>query len=307
MEKEEPKSRPGYNKGLTLILDAHTDKISSGSVSDDFRGFMTTVDSGDTYPLTMQKGFLIRPGHQNYVVLDAVRVSADVEIKAVKPKNRNCYFDDENPLSMHKNYSQSSCILECYVDYARKTIEKENNVTGGCVPWFYPVEDRFVSKLCDPWQTTAFQEAMKNIPYSQCDECYPDCDTTIYDSSISAAPFRPCDHTNLGVSKICSLINGTMNPPIWANDIIKEYENLNPSGVPNYVQTSSKRMDNMRRYASKDKVDTLALKHKNDEQELYDAFEKDIAFVSFYFDKQTVVEYKKSVSMTWVGFLAKVI
>ena len=54
---------------------------------------MTTVDSGDTYPLTMQKGFLIRPGHQNYVVLDAVRVSADVEIKAVKPKSRNCYFD----------------------------------------------------------------------------------------------------------------------------------------------------------------------------------------------------------------------
>ena len=131
VDEGEPKSRPGYNKGLTLILDAHSDKISSGSVSDDFRGFMTAVDSGDKFPLTTQKGFLIRPGHQNYVVLDAVEVKADYAIKSIKAKKRNCYFSDEFPLRMHTNYSQSSCILECYVEYARKTIEKDSNITDG--------------------------------------------------------------------------------------------------------------------------------------------------------------------------------
>ena len=92
----EPKSRPGYNKGLTLILDAHTDRVSSGSVSDDFRGFVTVVDSGDKYPLTDQNGFLVRPGHQNYVVLSALQVKADDSVRGIRPDKRRCYFKDEN-------------------------------------------------------------------------------------------------------------------------------------------------------------------------------------------------------------------
>ena len=267
---------------------------------------MTTVDGGDRYPLTIENGFLIRPGHQNYVVLDALQVLADPGIKSIKPEKRKCYFSDEMPLHMHKKYSQSSCTLECYVEYARGTIEKEDNITGGCVPWFYPVTDEHVASLCDPWQITQFQDAMKSIPDSHCDYCLADCNTTLYGSSISAAPFRPCDHTNLGVSPICNLINGDMNPPIWANDVKNEYKHLNPFGVPDYIQPNPERMDNMRRYASKDKIGTLALRYKNDKEEFYDAFENDIAVVSFYFNKQTVIEYQKSKSMTLAGFLAKV-
>jgi hypothetical protein len=306
VKEGEPKSRPGYNKGLTLILDAHSNKISSGSVSDDFRGFMTAVDSGDKFPLTDQKGFLIRPGHQNYVVLDAVQVKADHAIKSIREEKRLCYFADEHPLKMHTNYSQSSCILECNVEYARKTIEKFDNITGGCVPWFYPVVDEYVHNLCDPWQITRFQDAMKSIPDSHCDYCHPDCDTTIYDSSISAAPFRPCDHTNLGVSQICNLINTDMNPPIWASDVETEYDELNPEGIPEYIKPTPLRMNNMRRYSPLEKIGTLALGYKNNKDRFYDAFQKDIAVVSFYFNKQTVVQYQKSLSMTWVGFLAKV-
>ena len=306
VEESEPQSRPGYNKGLTLILDAHTDRISSGSVSDDFRGFVATVNSGDEYPLTSQKGFLIRPGHQNYVILSAQQVKADPGIKSINPNNRNCYFSDERPLAMHKNYSQSNCILECYVEYARKSIEKKSNLTGGCVPWFYPVEDEHVFRLCDPWQIKEFQETMKSIPDGHCDYCFADCTTTMYDSSISAAPFRPCDHTNLGVSPICNLINGDMNPPIWSRDIMSEYENLNPTGVPDYILPRPDRMDNMRRYASEDKLQTLVFQHKNKKETFYDAFKEDIAVVSFYFDKQTVIQYEKSASLTFVGFLSKV-
>ena len=45
-------SQPGLTKGLTLILDAHTDRVSSGTVSDIFRGFVATIEGHDEYPLT---------------------------------------------------------------------------------------------------------------------------------------------------------------------------------------------------------------------------------------------------------------
>ena len=62
----------------------------------------------------------------------------------------------------------------------------------------------------------------------------------------------------------------------------------------------------MRRYASKDKLETLVFQHKNKKQTFYDAFKEDIAVVSFYYDKQTVIQYEKSLSLTFVGFLSKV-
>ena len=37
LDHNEPKSKSGKHKGLTLILDAHTDIISAGTVSEDFQ------------------------------------------------------------------------------------------------------------------------------------------------------------------------------------------------------------------------------------------------------------------------------
>ena len=36
-DDEEPTSKSGKNKGLTLFLDAHTDNVETGTVSDDVR------------------------------------------------------------------------------------------------------------------------------------------------------------------------------------------------------------------------------------------------------------------------------
>ena len=56
---KEPNTRPGQDKGLRLILDAHADRVSAGTVSDNFRGFITVVDGGDKYPLTTRNSFLV--------------------------------------------------------------------------------------------------------------------------------------------------------------------------------------------------------------------------------------------------------
>ena len=45
-------SQAGLTKGLVLVLDSHSDRVSSGTVSDIFRGFVATIEGHDEYPLT---------------------------------------------------------------------------------------------------------------------------------------------------------------------------------------------------------------------------------------------------------------
>ena len=51
-DKVEPKIYPGRAEGLQLVLDAHTDRLSSGSVYDNFCGFHVVIDGKDKYPFT---------------------------------------------------------------------------------------------------------------------------------------------------------------------------------------------------------------------------------------------------------------
>jgi hypothetical protein len=53
----------GRSKGLSLMLDAHSDLIAASSIPDDFRGFLAVIDSRTQYPITSGKSVLIRPGH----------------------------------------------------------------------------------------------------------------------------------------------------------------------------------------------------------------------------------------------------
>ena len=67
-----------------------------------------------------------------------------------------------------------------------------------CIPWFYPVPDNSSIKMCDPWEAKAFQNLIGKVPPELCNHCLPDCNKNIFRASVSAAPFRICDHTNLG-------------------------------------------------------------------------------------------------------------
>jgi len=58
----EPITQAGLNKGLTVMLDAHSDIWSSASVDSDFEGFTGLIDRIGSYPLMLQNGFQIRTG-----------------------------------------------------------------------------------------------------------------------------------------------------------------------------------------------------------------------------------------------------
>ena len=50
----------GINKGLYVMLDAHSDLFATGSSDSDFTGFTGLIDSGGSYPLVLQNGFQIQ-------------------------------------------------------------------------------------------------------------------------------------------------------------------------------------------------------------------------------------------------------
>ena len=78
--------------------------------------------------------------------------------------------------------------------------------------------------MCNPWDATKFVGKMKNISDDLCDYCLPDCNITIYETSVSSAPFQPCDHTNLESASMCKMSGNEFNPPPWLNDIKNQYQ-----------------------------------------------------------------------------------
>ena len=114
----EPIPQVGRKKGLQLVLDAHSDQISGGTVPEDFDGFYAVIDSSDKYPTVDKASVLIRAGHNNFVAMGATKVSADEGIKDMEPSKRNCLFYDEMKLNFHQNYTRANCLLECAMDFA---------------------------------------------------------------------------------------------------------------------------------------------------------------------------------------------
>ena len=56
---------------------------------------------------------------------------------------------------------------------------------------------------------------------------------------------------------------------------------------------------------TKEKVDALVFSVKNNETPVYDAYALDIAMVNFYFDKSTVLCYKRGQRMTEIDFISQ--
>ena len=56
------KIQPGKSKGLTVILDSHSDFYAAGSLEDDTKGFLGTIHPTGNFPMTTTGSFELRPG-----------------------------------------------------------------------------------------------------------------------------------------------------------------------------------------------------------------------------------------------------
>ena len=79
------------------------------------------------------------------------------------------------------------------------------------------------ASMCNPWDKAKFLEKMKIVAGDICNYCLPDCNGTIYETTVSSAPFQSCDHTNLESASMCKMSGSEFNPPPWLNDIKTQY------------------------------------------------------------------------------------
>ena len=300
--------KPGQRKGLMVFLDNHNDRVSSGTIFDSFTGFITVVDGINQFPLTFQKGVLIQPGYENSIAISAVNVHADSDVRTIPPKKRQCFFSDESPLKLYKSYSQSNCLLECSLDYTRKVMKSSNESNKECLPWFYPINEIKLG-FCDPWQTKTFLAIMSEIPIGVCSHCLPDCNVTIYDATISTAPIRFCDHTNLGASSLCTLDQNSvaMNPSLLSGPIQNEFWTAFEGKMPEFAVPSVENLPSKRMYVTSNlKMQNLVFKSHVAKMPSYDAFQKDIALVNFFYEDAYIQQYKMQHIMTLQDFIAQV-
>ena len=124
----EPISEAGRSKGLSVILDAHSNLLAGGTVSQDFDGFFAIIDSKNQYPTTTRKSVLLRPGHNNFVSMSATKIVSN-GITDIEPERRNCYFHHEKKLAIHTKYTQANCMLECQLSYASSKVQSLNNIS----------------------------------------------------------------------------------------------------------------------------------------------------------------------------------
>jgi len=237
-------------------------------------------------------------------------VKSDRNIEYIDPEKRNCYFDDEHPpnqpLTAHKKYSQVSCLLECRIKHVLSLFSDSDK----CLPWYFPPVDSGV-RLCSPYESRNFSREMEKMPHDVCKGCLPNCDETFYTSSVSAAPFRHCDFKNLGMTPLCDLGQdneddtgfASISPPIWGENVIEQYM-VTSNAVPAYVSNSVK--SNRRIYTSNDRQRNSAVfTATNKLDDTYDAYERDIAIVSFYFEYPTAFEYIREARMTAIGYISQ--
>ena len=145
------------------------------------------------------------------------------------------------------------------------------NSSDPCVPWYFPISNNSTSRLCDPWEAREFRFHMSSIPYETCNYCLPDCTTTMYSSSVTAAPFRRCNYKNLGVSFLCNF-EETIQPPIWSQGVYDQYS-TEINQVPGYIYDSVK-SSNYRNFADEKASGKQILTAANEANPQYDAYEK---------------------------------
>ena len=96
----------GRYKGLSLVLDSHTDLLAAKSVGDDWAGFLVAVAGPDEFPLVERRSYVMRPGSEHFVSLSAVDTVATAGVRKLETHGRGCYFPEELQLRFHSNYSQ---------------------------------------------------------------------------------------------------------------------------------------------------------------------------------------------------------
>jgi hypothetical protein len=266
----------------------------------DTQGFIGLISTSGSLPLRTLGSFDIKPGHQNLVAISATIIDSDDSINSIPPQSRNCSFEWENSfLKIYKNYTQTNCIFECNFFYAQQFIKEKFQLSVGCVPWYFPSADDSPI-ICDPWLAVELTDVMSNVPDEKCRRCLPDCRTTIFKTTVTAVPLRKCTLVNLGENTFCNMTNHSLMNPSMLNDLVVWNLKNRFKSIPYYAKVNFTTSD--RKFVpSLQKEDVFETTNN-----VYSAFDKDIAKVEIFFESATTVKILRSSRMTWIDFFSNI-
>ena len=196
-------------------------------------------------------------------------------------------------------------MLECKIEKVLISLnETEKNM---CVPWFLPVI-RARIPICDPWEANDFQKQMNLVGNDKCKKCLPDCEGIEVRSTVSASPFGPCDEKRVG-SFLCLMgtddSKGIPDPPKWGQSVLEDYKLRGT--IPYYITNEVK--TNRRSYVSRQDEETEskeALSAIENSNQGYDAYDKDIAMVTFFFESSNSFEFIRQSKTTLIDYISQV-
>ena len=70
-ELKKMQSRGGEKAGLRLTLDLHSNRVSFGSLNQDYKAFKLFVGQSDEFPVFQQRSVRLEPGHEHFMELSA--------------------------------------------------------------------------------------------------------------------------------------------------------------------------------------------------------------------------------------------
>jgi hypothetical protein len=228
-------------------------------------------------------------GHHNIIALTASRVDADDSMRQLEKTERNCIFNDESSfLRLFKSYTYTNCLFECSLIKAEEKYK--------CIPWYFPIYYE-PTKICNPWEAQKFFEDMNNIKGENCPMCLPECNNTIYETSIVTLPFRQCDLLNMEMSFLCKISQFFEYP--YPKKFSPLYRNDSEGGTdPIYSQARTNRTYNLINN-NRNLFNVTNKLH-------YDAFETDIATVEIYFKKSSAIQMGRQSRMNWIDYFSTV-
>ena len=283
---------------LIFFPDTHFNQVSFGSIDSDTNEIVALIHPSNSFPMTIEKSFEIRPGHNNVITLSGKLVKSDNSLRSLEPKYRKCYFEDENRIStLFKKYSRSNCMFECALLIAQNELMEKYNRQDNCTPWFTP-STKSLLNICDPWESDFVYKMMLNVSSAQCPNCLADCSLTIYEGRLTAVPFRKCSILNTGISKFCSLNKDLLSNQNMLNTFLisqyKQHLHTQPYYISKYFPSIN------RTYSA-----TLPQGDIFGRTE-YDPFATDIAKVEVYFESVTMITLNSQNRMTWIEFFSNI-
>lgn len=284
--------KKGKSNGLTLVLDMESYMLKTSTFDQDFKGFQASVGNKDEFIFMKDESFLISPGQVTNVAIEATSTSADSGLDDMTPQERKCMKTGDLHLSLFGQYSLNNCWMESLINATQKTMNLDHN----CVPWNLPMLDN--TSFCTPKNGDLFKKLLDNtdqLQDLQIEKCLSSCESQSYKVAISSAPFRRCDQHNMGISFFCNPMYP--KPQKWSSSAIKSYNKTMNGSIPEYIENNLQ--EPIRTYGQDMIFEGL-------EPEQYNAYEEDIALVTFYFANQVTTEITITPKMNFLDYVSQV-